>query len=398
MHPMFSRLRLPFVLVLAFASVLPAQDAAPADRAARARSSAIRVGEPAPPLKVAEWVKGAPLAGWEPGKVHVVEFWAVWCGPCIANIPHLNALERRHARDGLVVIGMTSPDLPAGYSGNRREGNSLAMVRDFVARRGDGMAYRVAYDTPDRATWRSLMGSRSGIPHAFVFDRAGRLAVEFHPTFLDDAIEQVLAGTWDAVGGPARLEAGYQRYVYALNARKYETFAANYAAVAREFPGAAKRLYLLRFGHALRAGEMADARAAARDLVAQARELQDAKELGAAVRQAARELAAARASGVGGLLPAAAVRDLRELLGGMASVAAEVAAGLEPAAWAAQAELANLDGDLPGAIAAQEKVLGTISESGKGREAEQRRLEELRQAWQAEKRRQDLMRATGRPD
>jgi thiol-disulfide isomerase/thioredoxin len=368
------------------------------DRGDPARGSALKVGQAAAPLQVADWVKGGPIPRFESGKVYVVEFWAVWCGPCIANIPHLNALQKKYGRDGLVVIGMTSPDREAGYTGPRPEGNSLAMVREFVAKRGAGMDYPVAYDTPDRATWKALMGQRSGIPHAFLLDRAGKLVVDFHPTFLDDAIAQVLAGTWDAAGGHAKMTAAYQKYVYALNARKYETFSANYAAVAREFPGAAKRLYLLRFNHTLRAGDLPAAREASRDLIAQARELGDAKELGAAVRHAARELATARNSGVGGLLGAERVQDLRSLLGEMAQVAAEVAAGREPAALAAQAELAHLDGDLAGAVAWQEKAIAAMHSGAKGTEAEQRRLEELRKIFSDETRRKKLMEATGRPD
>jgi thiol-disulfide isomerase/thioredoxin len=322
----------------------------------------------------------------------------VWCGPCIANIPHLNALQKKHDRDGLVVIGMTSPDLVAGYTGPRPEGNSLPMVREFVARRGAGMDYRVAYDAPDRATFKAFMGQRSGIPHAFLFDRAGRLAVDFHPTFLDDAIAQVLAGTWDAANGPARMTAAYQKYVFALNARKYETFCQNYNAIAREYPGAAKRLYLLRFGHTLRAGDLPAARETGALLIAQARELGDAKELGAAVRSAARELAVAQNSGVRGLLAAEPVHAVRQLLGEMAGVAAEVGAGREPAALAAQAELAYLDGDLAQAVAWQEKTVAAMIAGAKGADGEQRRLEEMQKAFKDETRRRELMRATGRPD
>jgi thiol-disulfide isomerase/thioredoxin len=69
--------------------------AAAQEPAVRGRGeSAIKPGQPAPALQIAEWVKGTPVTAYEPGKVNLVEFWAVWCGPCIANIPHLNALQK----------------------------------------------------------------------------------------------------------------------------------------------------------------------------------------------------------------------------------------------------------------------------------------------------------------
>jgi len=58
--------------------------------------AAPRAGEAAPELGL-EQVLQAPSgteASWEKlgGKVVVLEFWATWCAPCIAAIPHLNEL------------------------------------------------------------------------------------------------------------------------------------------------------------------------------------------------------------------------------------------------------------------------------------------------------------------
>lgn len=45
------------------------------------------------------------------GKPLIVDFWATWCGPCRFAMPHLDALEARHADDGLRVVGVSVDDV-----------------------------------------------------------------------------------------------------------------------------------------------------------------------------------------------------------------------------------------------------------------------------------------------
>ena len=51
------------------------------------------------------WLKGTPIQGFERGRVYVVEFWATWCGPCIAAMPHLSRVADKYKRR-VTVIGV----------------------------------------------------------------------------------------------------------------------------------------------------------------------------------------------------------------------------------------------------------------------------------------------------
>ncbi len=172
---------------------------------------ATELGDPAPALKIRDWIKGQPvdLAAGKGKNVFVVEFWATWCGPCRKSIPHLTELQKKFKDRGVVVVGVSSEE-------------DAAVVKKFVDAQGAKMEYVVALDDRN-ATSKLYMDAfnQKGIPHAFVIDKDGRLAYQGHPLFgLDEVVEAVLAGKTDAAQLQAIGEKAQREFAQRMEAQE----------------------------------------------------------------------------------------------------------------------------------------------------------------------------------
>jgi thiol-disulfide isomerase/thioredoxin len=75
------------------------------DPKSRASHAALE-GKPMPPLDLSNWINGEVKPADMKGKVVIVDFYATWCGPCMAAIPHNNELLKKYKDKGLVIVGV----------------------------------------------------------------------------------------------------------------------------------------------------------------------------------------------------------------------------------------------------------------------------------------------------
>jgi thiol-disulfide isomerase/thioredoxin len=155
--------------------------------AAKDKAPSLKVGDPAPPLKASKWLQGDEVKSFSPGKVYVIEFWATWCGPCIAMMPHMAQTQAHYREKGVTIIGYTAKD----------PNNPAEKVANFVTKRGPKLGYTFAY-AEDRDTYNAWMtaAGQTGIPCSFVVDQQGKVAYIGHPLYLDEVLPRVVAGTW----------------------------------------------------------------------------------------------------------------------------------------------------------------------------------------------------------
>jgi thiol-disulfide isomerase/thioredoxin len=155
-------------------------------------SATLKIGDPAPPLRVAKWVQGDPVAAFDTNHVYIVEFWATWCGPCRASIPHLNEIWQKFKDKNLIVIGQDVWE------------QDESGVPAFVKKMGDQMTYRVALDDKSQdpegamaSTWMKA-ADQNGIPTAFIVNHEGKIAWIGHPMTLKESdLEAILADKFD---------------------------------------------------------------------------------------------------------------------------------------------------------------------------------------------------------
>ncbi|HET9022944.1 MAG TPA: TlpA disulfide reductase family protein [Burkholderiaceae bacterium] len=94
------------------------------------------------------------------GRPVLINLWASWCGPCVTEMPALQAFAASQGANGVQVVGIALDD--------------PAAVRAFVAR--TGVTYPILVDTPDLDDAGVRLGNPKGVlPYSILVSSDGRL-------------------------------------------------------------------------------------------------------------------------------------------------------------------------------------------------------------------------------
>jgi peroxiredoxin len=95
------------------------------------------------------------------GEVVILNFWSIWCGPCLAEMPSLNKLYLEFKDKGLMVIGVA-------------EDPAEKPVKSYIQEKG--LAFPILMDKERKVYFKY---SLFGIPVTFLIDKKGVIVEKF---------------------------------------------------------------------------------------------------------------------------------------------------------------------------------------------------------------------------
>ena len=122
-----------------------------------------------------------PLINKNDDKVHVVNFWATWCAPCVKELPYFEDINENY-KDQNVEVLLVSLDFPRNYD---------SKLKPFLIKH-DLKSKVVAFDDVDQNRWIPAIDENwtGALPATIIYDKNKRLFYE--QSFTKDELETEL--------------------------------------------------------------------------------------------------------------------------------------------------------------------------------------------------------------
>ncbi|OAM90933.1 TlpA family protein disulfide reductase [Termitidicoccus mucosus] len=144
-------------------------------KAAATKKASLAAGATFPDFAVKDTAGNDLSVGKYKGKVVLVDFWATWCPPCVAELPHVQTAYQKYHDKGFEVIGISLD-------------RDAATLAKYVADKG--MSWAQHWD--DGGTLATSYGIMS-IPATFLLDGEGRIvATDLRGPELEEHLAKLL--------------------------------------------------------------------------------------------------------------------------------------------------------------------------------------------------------------
>jgi thiol-disulfide isomerase/thioredoxin len=126
------------------------------------------------------------------GHVVLVDFWALWCGPCVANFPHVIELADRQQDRGLNIVTV-SMDAPSAAEKTLEflQSQRAGIATNLISRNGGGSKAMAEFEIPSGIPCYKLYDRQGRLRHTFTTDPAAQR--QFTLQDLEAAVEKLLA-------------------------------------------------------------------------------------------------------------------------------------------------------------------------------------------------------------